>query len=270
MIGTILEKIIEAKRVRIAKAKQLADVNALIAKVKGVQLPLRQFRFRDSISKRSRINIIAEFKRASPSKGVINDRIDPVETAVSYEKAGAAAISVLTEEDFFRGSLDDLRKVRNAVGLPLLRKDFIIDEYQIYESFFAGADAVLLIVAALAPETLKRFQTLACSLGMDALVEVHNQEEIGIAVETGADIIGVNNRNLKTFEVSLNVSRELAEFKPENAIMVAESGLKTPEEIFELNDLGYDAFLIGETLMRNGDIREELAKLAREVAEPVN
>ncbi len=235
MKGTILEKIIEAKRPRVQSAKRDHDL-------RHVEPKARPHRFRDALSDRSRPNIIAEFKRASPSKGVINSSREPAEAAAAYRDGGAAAISVLTEEDFFRGSLDDLRAVRERVDLPLLRKDFIIDEFQILESASVGADAVLLIVSALSIEDLRRFQSIAHELGLDALVEVHDRSELDTAIDMGSTLIGVNNRNLKTFEVSLDVSRELIGYAPDDILMIAESGIKTRNEIDELRSLGYSAF----------------------------
>jgi indole-3-glycerol phosphate synthase len=210
-----------------------------------------------------RLNIIAEFKRASPSKGVINDQADPVETARAYTNAGACAISVLTEPDYFQGSLEDLRVIRDAVSIPVLRKDFIVDPFQIYEAAEAGADAVLLIVAALSVEELTGLRSLAQEeLGMDALIEVHTAEEMKIANDIDAKLIGVNNRDLRSFKVSLDVSRELIRFAPAGAILISESGLRRRDEIVELQSLGYSAFLIGETLMRTGSgaLREEILR----------
>lgn len=204
-----------------------------------------------AIKNNRRVNIIAEIKRASPSKGTIRAEIDPVLIAQQYEAGGAAAISVLTEEDRFRGSLDDLREVRRAVRLPLLRKDFIFDEFQLYESAAAGADALLLIVAALDDERLARLiQITEEVLRMDALVEVHTREELQRALSCGATLIGVNNRNLRTFEVTLNTSVELARVAPPNISLVSESGLSTGDDLSRLRALGYQGFLIGETLMR--------------------
>src|SRR5690606_13586429 len=158
--------------------------------------------------------------------------------------------SVLTEEDFFLGSINDLNEAKNAVDIPVLRKDFVIDEYQIYESALIGADAVLLIVAALSVDELERFHKIASELGLDVLVEVHNAEEMKIAESIGAKIVGINNRNLKTFEVSLDVSRRLASMAPPNTVLISESGISQMNEISELRELGFSAFLIGETLMR--------------------
>jgi indole-3-glycerol phosphate synthase len=243
MNGTILENIIERKRRRVEAARGSFD----LSKHRRNERP---HRFREALSDRSKPNIIAEFKRASPSKGVINNKLGPAEAATGYRDGGAAAISVLTEEDFFYGSLDDLRAVRESVDLPVLRKDFIIDEFQIYESADVWADAILLIVAVLSLEDMRRFHSLSTELGLDALVEVHDGNEMQIAADIGAKLIGVNNRNLKTFEVSLDVSRELIACAPREALLVAESGISTRQEIDELSALGYSGFLIGETLMR--------------------
>jgi len=265
MTSTILAEIIARKRVRIEESKRTVDLDWLIHRA----LHARQSRrhFATAISRRGGINIIAEYKRASPSKGVINESLDPVPASLMYKTGGACAISVLTEGDSFRGSLDDLRAVRTSVDLPTLRKDFIIDEYQIYESSAAGADAILLIVSALTSENLKGFQKLARELWLDVVVEVHDLDELEIAKSIDAKIIGVNNRDLRSFEVSLDVSRELIKHAPEDTIMVSESGLKTCEDLTELRNLGYSAFLIGETLMRSGNPEQELKKLATEATE---
>ena len=262
MKGTILEKIIDIKRGRVRTLKQHANIPKLMADARAARAKAGEHRFRNALSDLARINLIAEFKRASPSKGVINDRLDPIPAAVSYKNGGACAISVLTEEDFFYGSLDDLRVIRDTVDLPILRKDFFIDEFQIYEAAEAGADAILLIVAALTEGKLMNFLQLAQDgLGMDALVEVHTWSEMEMAKRVGANIIGVNNRDLKTFKVSLDVSRELIQQKPANALMIAESGISTKDEIVELRTLGFDGFLVGETLMRAGDAKETLEAL---------
>ena len=265
MTSTILTEIIERKRVRVEESKQSVDLDWLVHRA----LHARQLRrhFATAISKTGRINIIAEFKRASPSKGVINESLDPVPASLMYKTGGACAISVLTEGDSFRGSLDDLRAVRTAVDLPTLRKDFIIDEYQIYESSAAGADAILLIVAALTSENLAHFQKLARDLWLDAVVEVHDLDELEIAKSIGAKIIGVNNRDLRSFDVSLDISRKLIKNAPTDAIMISESGLKTCEDLTELRNLGYSAFLIGETLMRSDNPEQELRELAKENTE---
>ena len=248
-MSSILDKIVESTRKRVEASKLTTDVAGLASHAFSMRSRSREHSLRSAITEDG-INVIAEFKRASPSKGVINDAADPGESAALYQASGASAISVLTEPDHFRGSLDDLRAVRDAVSIPVLRKDFIIDEYQIYESAAAGADAILLIVAVLSVVELKRFRSIASDLGIDALVEVHDADEMNIAAEIGADLIGVNNRDLRTFDVSLDVSRELIRSAPAGAALVSESGLSTREELIELRSLGYSGFLIGETLMR--------------------
>jgi indole-3-glycerol phosphate synthase len=248
-MSSILDAILQSTRKRVHAAKRKTDLGELAARAFSVRSRSTEHVLRSAITNDA-INIIAEFKRASPSKGLINDVADPAETAALYQSRGACAISVLTEPDYFRGSLEDLQAVRNAVSIPVLRKDFVVDEFQIYESAVAGADAILLIVAALSIGELKRFQAIARELGIDALVEVHNVEEMKIAGDLGASLIGVNNRDLRTFNVSLDVSRDLSRFAPDGAALVSESGLSDHEEIKELRRLGYSAFLIGETLMR--------------------
>jgi indole-3-glycerol phosphate synthase len=216
-----------------------------------------------ALEQNDRVNIIAEFKRRSPSKGEIRRNADPVAIAKTYHLGGAAAVSVLTEEDYFAGSLDDLRAVRQAVPLPILRKDFVFDEYQVYESAAAGADALLLIVAALDDETLARLCTITeDELEMDALVEVHTADELGRAVQAGAQVIGVNNRDLSTFEVSLETSVQLASAAPKDTFLISESGIESADDIQRLRALSYRGFLIGETLMRADDPEELLAHLS--------
>jgi len=232
---TFLETIIESKRRRVESAKDGADINA----VRNCALENRSnaapHRFRTALQRHDRVNIIAEIKRASPSKGVINDQINVAERASEYELGGAAAVSVLTEEDFFKGSLEDLRLVRKATSLPVLRKDFIIDEFQIYEAAASGADAILLIAAALGDDELRQFISIAeTKLGLDVLLEVHDLDELERAKQLDAAVIGVNNRNLHSFEVSLDVSRELALNKPADSLFISESGLSSANEILEL------------------------------------
>jgi indole-3-glycerol phosphate synthase len=256
-----LTEIIELKKKRLAAAKAERELAGLKKSANARRETAKPFRLRARLQ-RNQINIIAEIKRASPSKGVINDEIDIAETAKTYEKGGACAISVLTEEDRFKGSLDDLRAARNAVNLPILRKDFIFDEFQIFEAAEAGADVVLLIAAMLDDEVLQKLHRLAeHELGLDALVEVHTLEELERVKKIGAGIIGVNNRDLKSFGVSLDVSRELIKHAPANALMVTESGISRKDEILELRKLGFSGFLIGETLMRSGNVKEDLGEL---------
>lgn len=233
----VLTEIVAKKRERVREAKMRARPHA----------------FR-SVLGNDGINIIAEFKRRSPSKGMIREGANAIEIARAYQDGGAVAMSVLTEEDYFAGSLDDLRQVKATVDLPVLRKDFIVDEYQIYESAAAGADAILLIVAALDDEALLRLRRLAeDELQMDALVEVHTSEEMKRAAACGAKLIGVNNRDLRTFEVSLETSVSLAREAPADALLISESGLKNSADLQRLYHAGYRGFLIGETLMRADD-----------------
>jgi indole-3-glycerol phosphate synthase len=209
--------------------------------------------FRAALSRAGRINVVAECKRRSPARGVLRADYDPAAIARSYAEAGAAAISVLTEPTFFDGSLDHLRSVRETVGLPLLRKDFIVSEYQLFEARAAGADAVLLIAGALQQAELVQLLARSGDLALDALVEVHNGEELTAALDAGAVVIGVNNRNLRTLTVDLGVSEELILRIPNGVTAVSESGIKTPDDITRLMALGYGAFLIGERFMAAED-----------------
>jgi indole-3-glycerol phosphate synthase len=261
LLVDILTRIIEAKRRRVEEAKRARPENDLRPEAFALRRDLTKHALVNAL-RNDRINIIAEFKRKSPSKGVIRDGASAEAISSSYESGGAAAISVLTEEDYFDGSLNDMRAVRRSVALPILRKDFIVDEYQVYESAVAAADALLLIVAALDDETLIRLRSLAeDELGMDALVEVHTKGEMQRAMAAGARLIGVNNRNLKTFEVSLETSVELGTEAPANAILITESGLNSAADLRRLYDLGYRGFLIGELLMRADHPDEELREL---------
>jgi indole-3-glycerol phosphate synthase len=243
--GGVLDRIVEAKAKRVEEAKLRTPIGLLR------RSRTRDSRsFADALSRSATINIIAETKRRSPSKGIIREDFDPVWIAESYASGGAAALSVLCEEDFFGGSLEHLEAIRPRVELPLLRKDFIFDEYQLYESVLAGADAILLIVAILEDELLKRLLALANELGLDTLVEVHTSDEMERAARAGAPIIGVNNRNLTTFKVDLETSLRLAPLAPEGAILVSESGINAGGDIRRLRSAGFSAFLVGEHLMR--------------------
>jgi len=246
-----LTEIIEKKRERLASSKTQAPREKIQSLARAARQSAPRHALRDALIRDDRINIIAEFKRRSPSKGTISGDADPAAVARVYELGGAAAISVLTEEDFFSGSLDDLRVVRRQTSRPVLRKDFILDDYQVYESAAAGADALLLIVAALDDDSLRSLRELTeDELAMDALVEVHTRDEMQRAINCGANIIGVNNRNLATFEVSLSTSIELAAVAPPATRLISESGIESREDIDRLRDAGYHGFLIGETLMR--------------------
>lgn len=207
------------------------------------------------------VQVIAECKRRSPSRGVLRPEYDPALIAAGYARAGAAGISVLTEPSFFDGALDHLRAARAAVPTPILRKDFIVNEYQIAEARAAGADAVLLIVAALSPESLPRLLRYATDLGLMALVEVHSDGELPLALAAGADVVGVNSRNLKTLDVDTGLFDRMVDAIPDDVVAVAESGIRTPEDIRRLRAAGFDAFLIGERFMTDADPGASLAAL---------
>jgi indole-3-glycerol phosphate synthase len=263
-----LTEIMALKRARLNDAKRELSAEDLRALAEAARRELPPHALRLTLNNHERVNVIAEFKRASPSKGIISGRAEPAEMARSYEAGGAAAISVLTEEDRFRGSLDDLKAVRRAVRLPVLRKDFIFDEYQVYESAAAGASALLLIVAALDDETLSGLRHITeDELKMDALVEVHTKDEMRRAVAAGATLVGVNNRDLHSFNVSLEVSVQIAQDVPSGITLVAESGLRTGLDLAHLRALGYGGFLIGETLMRSERPEQTLRELLLEASE---
>lgn len=208
---------------------------------------------RDSILDNSRCGIISEFKRKSPSKGVINSSANVVEVTTDYCNAGVSGISILTDEKYFGGSVSDVQEARPLISCPILRKEFIVDEYQIIEAKAIGADAILLIAASLTSDEMKKFCRLAKQLQLDVLLEVHDEEELFRSVDVGADLIGVNNRNLKTFEVSIDVSRKLIQKIPKNLPAVSESGIENPLSIKELKAIGFSGFLIGQTFMQTAN-----------------
>jgi len=252
----ILDEIINNKGLEVSESKKLFPLDLL--KEKAGLCP-RPKNFFDALqSKNNETRIIAEIKKASPSKGVICKDFDPVEISINYSNSGANAISVLTDKKYFQGSLDDLKQVRDTVNIPLLRKDFIIDPYQVYESKIYGADAVLLIVAALDPILLLELKELIESLDMHPLVEVHDEEELEIALDNNCDIIGINNRDLKTFHVDLNTAIRLVKLIPANKLVISESGIKNNEDISLLNSHGIHTFLIGEILMKLDDPSNKL------------
>jgi len=259
--GGVLDQIVEAKVKRLEHAKRISPVNEIVEKALDSAALRPISSFAGNLSRPGRVNVIAETKYRSPSKGVIRPDFDPLLIAQSYSRAGAAALSVLAEEDFFGGSLDHLAAIRKDVDLPLLRKDFIFDDYQIYESVVAGANAVLLIVAMLEEELLARLLALANELGLDALVEVHSAGEMERAANAEAKIIGVNNRDLTTFKVELSTSARLAPLAPRDAILVSESGINSAADIDYLKAAGFQAFLIGEHFMRANDPGEALQSL---------
>ena len=247
---SILTEIIARKRERVDLAKKHTPLEIVRDAAMRLRDQAEPHRFIRSL-RLNALNIISEFKRRSPSKGVIRSDVDLTWMVKCYEAGGAAALSILTEEDYFDGSLDDLRRARELVELPVLRKDFLFDEYQVLEAAAAGADAILLIVAALDDELLLRLRRIAENdLGLDALVEVHDAAEMSRAVAAGAKLIGVNNRNLHTFEVTLQTSVNLSREAPSDAVLVSESGLRTTDDLLMLKEVGYSGFLIGETLMR--------------------
>ena len=258
-MATVLDGIVSAARRRVEEAKRGADVRELERRAE--QHAPRGFRRALVEKSREGIAVIAELKKASPSKGLIRAEFRPAELAQELEAAGAAALSVLTDEEFFQGSLQNLREASAAVRIPCLRKDFIVDEFQLVEARANAADAVLLIVAALTREELGRLATRARARGLDVLCEVHDGRELQRAIDAGCDLIGVNTRDLRTFKVDLETALSLAEKFPAGVVRVAESGIHSPEDMKRLRAARYDAFLIGESLMRAqspGDALREL------------
>ena len=253
----ILDRIVEARRESVAHRKRVLPEVALKIATQKVDPPRD---FAGALS-RDGYNIIAELKKASPSRGVIRADYAPASLGPALEAAGAAALSVLTEEDFFSGSLADLKAVRKVVQIPILRKDFIIDPWQVWEARAAGADSFLLITAILSDELMRELLELGRSLKMEPLVEVHSREELSRAIDAGARIIGVNNRDLRNFEVRLETSLDLIGAIPEECIAVSESGLRTHDDLVRLRDAGFDAFLVGEQVMKEADPRVPLREL---------
>jgi len=254
----ILTRIIAAKRERLERSKQ--RVPETIVKHMASQAPAAPS-FKEALQNSKPVRIIAEVKKASPSKGVFSSSFSVSELARTYADTGATAISVVTEEDFFQGNLGWIGEIRSLTMLPVLRKDFVYDPYQIYETRAAKASAILLIAAMLQPAELRSFVQLSGEVGLDALVEVHDETELGEALEAGAEIIGVNNRNLKTFNVDVETSRRLGKLIPEEKLFVVESGIRDRGDITGLLDSGADAFLIGETLIAAANPGETLKGL---------
>jgi indole-3-glycerol phosphate synthase len=260
-MASILDDIFAAKRAEVRVQRERMPLAAVIAAAKSAPAPRR---FIEALRAR-RPAIIAEVKRASPSKGDILPGLDPAAIALDYAAGGAAAISVLTDRHF-KGSLDDLRAVRAATGLPILRKDFIFDDYQIYEARAAGADCILLIAAMLAAGELRSLAGVADELGLAALVEVHNPEELALAESLGAELIGINNRDLHTFKTDIATTEELLRGYSGKALIVSESGIEAPMHVRRLDHAGARAFLVGESLLRGGNPRIALAALADSLA----
>src|SRR5437870_2312371 len=245
-MAATLDQIVAATRQRVSAARTNA---------RGLEQEARKHTprgFRRALEKASQegVAVVAELKKASPSRGVIRPDFEPRQLAVELAKAGAAALSVLTDEEFFQGSLENLRIASETAQLPCLRKDFIVDEFQLVEARANCADAVLLIMAALLPKDLNSLAARSRGIGLDVLCEVHDEIELKRALDAGCDLIGVNSRDLRTFKVDLKTAFRLAELIPENAVRVAESGIQTAEDIARLQAIGYDAFLIGESLMK--------------------
>jgi indole-3-glycerol phosphate synthase len=261
-MAAILERIVAVTRVRVAESRRVADFRELERRAE-LHVP-RGFRRALESKSRDGVAMIAELKKASPSKGLIRAEFHPAELARELEAAGAAALSVLTDEEFFQGSLRNLREASAAVSIPCLRKDFILDEFQLLEARANSADAVLLIVAALSLAELRSLVAAARGRGLDVLCEVHDAEELQRALDAGCDLIGVNTRDLRTFKVDLETAIRLAETFPANVVRVAESGIHSGDDVARLRAAGYDAFLVGESLMRAaspGDMLRELTRV---------
>jgi indole-3-glycerol phosphate synthase len=250
----ILETIIARKTLEVAEAKEMFPVKLLEQSIffGSPTVSLKKY-----VQREDKTGIIAEFKRKSPSKGVINAYASVERTSLGYMQAGASALSILTDKHFFGGSNEDLKTARKYNFCPILRKDFTIDEYQIIEAKSIGADAILLIAAVLSPENIYSLVQFAHSLQLEVLLEVHNEQELKSNLNSGADLIGVNNRNLKTFEVTIDTSKKLSELIPTEIVSVSESGISDPATILELRKFGYRGFLIGENFMKHSRPEEE-------------
>lgn len=247
----ILDEIAEKSRQRVIQQKEHEPLEKMKQRAEAITHE-RYGCFRDALLEPG-MSFICEVKKSSPSKGVIAETFPYLDIAREYEKAGASAISILTEPDYFQGSNDYLQQIRQQTMLPLLRKDFVVDPYQIYEAKVLGADAVLLICAILEPDTLRNYLRLCRQLGLEALVEAHDEQEIQMALQAGSEIIGVNNRNLKDFSVDIGNSVKLRRMVPSSIAFIAESGMKTREDIAQLEEADVNGVLIGETLMRSSD-----------------
>lgn len=255
----ILDEIVKKRKEQLAREMAVTDRDTMRKLALETKRPVLSFL--DAVAREDTLSIIAEVKKASPSKSVICADFHPVEQAIAYETAGANAISCLTEEFYFQGSSDYFRQIRDAISIPMLRKDFIIDPYQIDEARVIGADAVLLIAAILDAQTMRQFYDYATELGLDCLFEAHNEVEMKQVLDCGAKICGINNRNLKTFTVDLHTTETLAAMVPPNCILVSESGMKEHADLQTVRQYGADAVLIGETLMRSGDVAATMQAL---------
>jgi len=256
----MIDEIVQKKRQQIEQEKLIIGIDDLSLRIR--KMPhIKRKSFAEAISKPNELCIIGEVKKASPSKGIIRSEFDYMDIAESYREAKADAVSVLTERYYFQGSDKYLYDIALKMHYPVLRKDFIIDPFQIYQAKLLGASAILLIVSILEDDELLKFRLIAEILGMDCLVEVHNRKELERALKAGAKIIGINNRNLKTFEVTLNTTEDLIKYIPENIIVVSESGIRNAEDLLFIKNLGVNAVLIGEMFMRADSIAEEISKL---------
>lgn len=258
---TILDKIAESTYKRVENEKK--EISLETIKEKALSMPKGDFSFENALKTKD-ISFICEVKKASPSKGIIAENFPYVDIAKSYEEAGASCISVLTEPEYFKGDKVYLKEISENVNIPLLRKDFVVDEYMIYDAKLHGADCVLLICSLLSGDTIKKYIDICDSLGLSALVEAHDEDEIKTAIQAGARIIGVNNRDLKTFTVDIANSERLRKLVPEEILFVAESGIKTNEDIKRLREANVNAVLIGETFMRADNKKEMLAELRKD------
>jgi indole-3-glycerol phosphate synthase len=258
----ILDQIVARKKEEVASAKAKQSVNELEQKIGFAR---ETYALKDFLLDPSKTGIIAEFKRKSPSKGIINNSVTVEEVTTGYAAAGASALSVLTDHDFFMGHDDDLLAARKVNNIPILRKDFMVDEYQIIEAKSLGADIVLLIAACLSPKEILSFAKLAKSLGLSTLLEVHNQEELDQSLNPFLDVIGVNNRNLKDFTVSIDTSLTLAEIIPTEFLKISESAISNPETIKLLKSVGYNGFLIGENFMRTENPGKAMMDFVKEL-----
>ena len=256
----ILSKIINEKRKRLEKARIKLPEQKLKELASKIYL---KSSFKRNVARPHHINLIAELKKATPQMGIIRGDFDPVKIALTYQAGGASALSVVTDERFFDGRLRTLKELKKRVTLPLLRKDFIIDEYQIYESLCYGADAILLIAQILTNEELGGFYKLSKELGMDVVVEVHNEEDVEKALKTGASIIGINNRDLNTLRVDLTTTQRLIRLIPDTKVRISESGIRTYENVMFLKSLGINAVLIGSAFMEADDIAAKMREVIR-------
>ena len=256
---TILDKIIARKKEEIAKAKSKISIEEL----KNSEFFGRPtFSLKETLKTKS--GIIAEFKRKSPSKGIINDKVSPLEVVSAYEKLGASGISILTDLDFFGGNFQDILEVRNSINIPILRKDFMIDEYQFYEAKSIGADVVLLIASCLSPTQVQEFTALAHELNLEVLLEIHTEDELQ-HFNKNIDLVGINNRNLKDFKVDLQHSVNLKNHLPKDTLSVAESGIYSVEDFKYLKEKGFDGFLMGEHFMKDQNPAEKFAEFSNEI-----